>query len=406
MLRPTPGRKMSVDITALSQGPEHHFFGYYGINPWDGSIKYHLALETDFHERRPEVGDFATVGLIDRQTHLFTPYARTSAFNLQQGGMMHWIDAGFGEEFTFNDWEEGQLVARAVHPETGRMRTIGSAIAAVSPTEPIAMGLNYARMAHCRAVVGYANDMDPKTLEAAPEDDGLFLLDLRSGESRLLFSIADVIQRSGWEEVEGKLAWFNHILFNTDGTRILFFCRAKKEKWPTHQSRYGDGAGRYSSLWTANPDGSGLKCQIPFKYKISHFAWRDAKRILISSDFLGDMQFLEFTDGERDFKPFGEGVLPRDGHMSFSQDGCWLVSDSAPKGTERMSELMLYDVNNNTKVTLGKFHSPEKFTGDIRCDLHPRWSPDGRTISFDSVHEGSRQIYLADVSAVVASSSE
>jgi len=385
---------MSVNIKALSSGPKHHFFGYYGINPWDGSIKFHLALETDFHERPPVVGDFATVGLTDRQTHLFTPYAKTSAFNLQQGSMMHWIDVGFGEEFTFNDWEDGKLVARAVNPETGKMRTIGGAIAAVSPTEPIAMGLNFARMAHCRPVVGYANDMDPETLEPAPEDDGLLLLDLKSGESRLLLSIAEVIRASGYEEVKGELAWFNHILFNPAGTRILFFCRAKKEK------------GHYSSLWTVHPDGTGFQCQIPFNYKISHFAWRDARRILISSDFLGDMQFLEFTDGEQDFRSFGQGVLPRDGHMSFSPDGRWLVTDSYPQGDRRLSELILYDVSNRTKVTLGRFHSEEEFEGDIRCDLHPRWSPDGKTISFDSVHEGSRQIYLADVTGVVNSSFE
>ena len=66
-----------------------------------------------------------------------------------------------------------------------------------------------------------------------------------------------------------------------------------------------------------------------------------------------------------------------------------------------MSELFLYDPQENRKVNLGLFHSDARFTGDIRCDLHSRWSPDGRTISFDSVHEGDRQIYLADVSHIV-----
>ena len=380
-----------VKITALSQGPKHHFFGYYGINPWDQSLRYHLALETDFHERRPVFGDCATVGLIERQTQVFTPYARTSAFNFQQGSMMHWIDVGFGEEFTFNDWEDGKLVARAINPKTKKMRKVEGALAALSPTEPIAMGLNYARMAHCRPVVGYANNIDPKNWQVSPEDDGLFLLDLESGKSRLVLSIADVIGASGYEEVRGKLAWFNHILFNPDGTRILFFCRVKKEnRW-------------HSSLWTASPDGTDLQCQIPFKYRISHFAWRDAKRILISCTFFGDMQFLEFTDGRRDFKPFGEGILPRDGHASFSPDGRWVVSDTYPQGQKRLSELMLYNVTNNTKITLGNFHSEEQFKGDIRCDLHPRWSPDGSTISFDAVHKASRQIYLVDVSDVVNS---
>jgi len=369
--------------TALSTGPKHHFFGYYGINPWDRSLRYHLALETDFHERRPAVGDSATVGLVDRETHTFTPYAKTSAFNLQQGSMMHWIEAGFGEEFTFNDWEDGRLVSRAVNPKTRAARTIQGAFAAVSPGEPVGIGLNFARMSHCRAVVGYANDIDPENLQDHPEDDGLFLLDLRNGESRLILSIADVVRASQYEGAQGKRAWFNHVLFNTDGSRILFFCRVKEQ------------GSLCTSLWTVNPDGTDLECQIPFRRWISHFAWRDPKRILISCNLLGDGGFLEFADGKGDFRPFAEGILPRDGHACFSPDGRWVVCDYRTKRqTGRMAGLMLYDVKTGTKIDLGEFRSDERFSGDIRCDLHPRWSPDGNAISFDSIHEGDRQIYM------------
>ena len=53
------------------------------------------------------------------------------------------------------------------------------------------------------------------------------------------------------------------------------------------------------------------------------------------------------------------------------------------------------------KVMLGRFLSPLPFRGEIRCDLHPRWSRDGRQVCFDSVHEGTRQIYVMDVSEIV-----
>ena len=185
-----------ITITRLSSPPKHHFYGYYGIEPWDPSRRYHLSLETDFHEHRPVVGDVASVGLIDRETNAFIPYASTGAFNLQQGSMMHWIDVGFGNEFTFNDWENEALVSRAINLQTGEIRTIHGAVAALSPTQPVALGLNFARMAHCRAVVGYANDMDRDSLQPHPADDGLFLLDLREGSSNLILSITDVIRES------------------------------------------------------------------------------------------------------------------------------------------------------------------------------------------------------------------
>ena len=378
-------------VTALSSGPKHHFYGYYDIDPWDPSIRYHIALETDFHERRPEPGDVAAVGLVDRETHEFTPYARTSAFNLQQGSMLHWIEAGFGPEFTFNDWEDQKVVSRAVNMETRKTRTIQGAIAAISPAGPVAIGLNYARMAHCRKVVGYANNMDPAALQDHPEDDGLSLLDLKSGESKLILSIAEVVKASQYEELRGRRAWFNHVLFNTDGTRIMFFCRFRYIEEPQIQG---------TSLWTVNPDGSGLECQIPFGGHVSHFDWRDEKRLLMSSNVLGNFEFIEFTDNKGDFKPFGNNVLS--GHACFSPDRRWIVFDNKiRKENDRFAELALYNVEDNSRISLGEFYYAENITGDVRCDLHPRWSPDGRSVTFDSVHDGSRQIYIADVSDIV-----
>ena len=381
-----------MDIQKLSTLPKHHFFGYYGINPWDRTGRHHLALETDFHTHRPLPEDIATVGLIDRETHQFVPHAKTAAFNLQQGSMMHWIDCiatddsdGVTLEFTFNDWEDGKLVSRAVNPSTGVVRTIQGAIAAVSPTEPIAIGLHYGRMAHCRAVVGYATHSEASDVEAQPEEDGLYQLKLRDGSSKLVLSIADVVRASDDAQMLGKRAWFNHVLFNTDGTRLLFFCRVRQEK------------GFYTSLWTVNPDGSDLEMQIPFGYRVSHFDWRTPTRILVSSDIVDEMGFVEFTDGSRDFKPIGRGILPNDGHASFSPNREWLLCDTYPRGSERLAQLMVYNIAENRKIILGEFHHEDQFTGDIRCDLHPRWAPDGRTITFDSVHEGSRQIYFLEL---------
>ncbi|MDE0481132.1 MAG: hypothetical protein OXI67_01015 [Candidatus Poribacteria bacterium] len=373
--------EFNLKVDRLSVSPKHHFFGYYGINPWDKSGQFHLALETDFHTHRPVTSDVANVGLVDRETHNFIPYAKTSAFNLQQGSMMHWI----GEELTFNDWEDGKLVSRVLNPKTKEIRTIHGAIAAVSLTAPIAIGLNYQRMAHCRSVVGYASEMEPAEIKAQPENDGLYLLDLQDGTSKLVLSIADVIATSKDERLVGRRAWFNHVLFNTDGTRVLFFCRVRHER------------GFYSSLWTVNPDGTDLEMQIPFGYRVSHFDWKTPTKILVSSDRVDEMGFVEFSDGMQNFKPLGRGVLPNDGHASFSPDRQWLLCDTYPRGSARLAELMLYDIAENRKIVLGEFHHNEQFSGDIRCDLHPRWSSDGKTITFDSVHEGSRQIYCIDL---------
>ena len=373
--------KYNISISRLTNLPKHHFFGYYGINPWDSSGEFHLALETDFHTYTPKTTDEANVGLVNRLTGDFISYATTSAFNLQQGSMMHWI----GNEFTYNDWEDGKLVSRLLNIDTREVRTIQGAVAAVSPTEPIGIGLNFQRMALCRRVVGYVSEIDPSTIISQPENDGLFLLNLLSGKSELVLSIAEVIAEVDDKRLIGKRSWFNHVLFNPDGTRILFFCRVRVEK------------GFLTSLWTVNPDGSDLELQIPFGYRISHFDWKSSTKILVSSDIVDEMGFVEFTDGIQDFIPLGRGILPNDGHASYSPDRKYLVCDTYPRGVERYAELMLYDISENRKILLGKFQHDKHFTGDIRCDLHPRWSTDGKTITFDSVHENTRQIYCVDL---------
>jgi len=53
-------------------------------------------------------------------------------------------------------------------------------------------------------------------------------------------------------------------------------------------------------------------------------------------------------------------------------------------------------------VDIGRFHGPTPPDVEIRTDLHPRWSRDGREVCIDSIHEdGSRQMYVLDVSGVV-----
>ena len=54
-----------------------------------------------------------------------------------------------------------------------------------------------------------------------------------------------------------------------------------------------------------------------------------------------------------------------------------------------------------TVYEVGKFFHPWKYIDAMRCDLHPRWSPDGRFISIDSVFSGIRQSYIIDVSKLL-----
>ena len=56
-------------------------------------------------------------------------------------------------------------------------------------------------------------------------------------------------------------------------------------------------------------------------------------------------------------------------------------------------QLVTEEEGKEIKVVARVF-SPFKYDNDTRCDLHPRWSPDGKQICFDGTFEGHRGLYV------------
>lgn len=95
--------------------------------------------------------------------------------------------------------------------------------------------------------------------------------------------------------------------------------------------------------------------------------------------------------------------MPLNGHCTYLSDNSWVLNDTYPQGEERLQDLYLYHVPSDSRVDLGQFHAPPAYTDTLRCDLHPRSSPDGSKIVIDSAHGGNgRQMYLFEVGKVVA----
>ena len=68
-MAPQAARDWDLEITQLTRGPMHHFFGYIGqarTIPWNDGNRYVVALRTTFQDRMPEAGEPADVVLIER----------------------------------------------------------------------------------------------------------------------------------------------------------------------------------------------------------------------------------------------------------------------------------------------------------------------------------------------------
>ncbi|GAG54506.1 unnamed protein product, partial [marine sediment metagenome] len=113
----------------------------------------------------------------------------------------------------------------------------------------------------------------------------------------------------------------------------------------------------------------------------------------------GDHYYL-FQDLSSEFEILGEKDFSSDGHCSYSPDRKYILTDTYPDN-ERMRTLILYRIVDNKRIDIGNFFSPPEIAEEIRCDLHPRWSRDGKKICIDSTHEGNRQIYVLDISQII-----
>jgi hypothetical protein len=385
-----PGLPTIASIAALTAPPKHHFVGYYGITPWNGSQSRLFCLEADFGDRLVRAGDRASICLIDPANRSLTRVAQTSAWNLQQGAMLHWLPSAADRELIFNDRIDGRLVSVIFDIESGKRRVIDRPIAALSHDSRVAIGVNFDRLRAIRPVTGYAGGDAKEPLVNRPTDDGLFAIDMISGKSRLLVSV-DACARllAPPEQLDDQALWLEHPMFSRDGARVFFIARgfdpATKQIVSVPLIIASDGTRLRPLMPTWVADGA------------SHFDWMDDRRVVITRRDEGKWRHLLIdTDGIEPMKPLAPDVLTRDGHCTFSSDGRWMITDTYPD-SHRRQHLFVMDVKTGKAARLASFYSPPEYRGDWRSDLHPRWDRDSRRVCIDSTHEGIRQVYVIEL---------
>ena len=384
---------IECEVRTLTKSPKHHFFGYYGICPWNTSGRYLVCLESGFQDRMPTPGEAAAIGLVDSLTGQFVKVAETRAWNLQQGAMLHWNPLNPEREIIYNDQKDGDIVSGILNVETLEKRILPRAVSAVSHNGKWALSLTYGRTGRLRKVVGYGAAKDPNPDNPAPDNDGVFLMDMTTGKSKLAVSIAEVHGRlvKKYPLLKGIHMWFNHTVFNKNDTRFFFLARANMQPKGRMQT----------AMFTANIDGSELREVIPFDREVSHFDWRSDREIIATFIIEGTgRKHVLFTDGRADYKVIGGGFLDFDGHCSFAPDRNWIVTDRKQRSTMDQA-LLLYNLQTGQKVELCRCAMQDKkyMSGDIRCDFHPRWSRNGDQICFDAIEpeNATRQLHIAYV---------
>ncbi len=394
-----------VPCRAITRGPKHHWFGYYDKRQFSPDNRFVLTNQVDFEGRSPTADDSIAVGYVDTgQDDRWVEIGRSRAWGWQQGCMLQWVGDG-GDTILWNDREDDRFVCRIYSLQDQSVRTIPRPIYTIASDGKTGLSVDFRRIDNLRPGYGYDGLADPHVDRRAPEDSGIWRVDLETGDSELILSLAEVAEIP-WPDGETHAdAWhyFNHLLINPAGNRFIVLHRYRPEFDPKTLEFRG---GFVTRMFTANMDGSDRHVLDPSGYT-SHFIWKNDDQVTMWTRPEGRPSgFYRFTDRTRKVEPVGHDKMPTNGHNTYlgapgGKYRDWILNDTYPDRKTSRQTVYLYHVPSGHRVDLGHFPSPPAYRGEWRCDTHPRSNDDGTLVTIDSPHDGGRQVYLLDIREVL-----
>ncbi len=327
-----------VPVRPITRGPRFHWFGYYDKFEFDPTGRYVLGMEVDFEDRSPHTDDVIKVGMVDlHDNDRWIELGETRAWNWQQGCMLQWRP-GSKTEILWNDREGDSFVCHILDFKTMEKRTVPFPIYTVRPDGRTALTPDFRRINDMRPGYGYTGSPDPYKNVPAPKDSGVYRIDLETGESELIISIADIAKiPNPHGDFTGRKHYFNHLLFNPDGSRFVFLNR-----WRIDYSETNPDTPFGTRMLTASPDGKDIRVIDDYGYT-SHFIWRDPSHILswARHPSHGDRFYLYKDDDSKEVRVVGKDVMTRNGHCSYLPGNEWILNDTYTD-ENRLQHVYLY----------------------------------------------------------------
>lgn len=368
----------------LSDRGRPTFFGYHDKSPFSADNRKVLATSLKANDADPqaeglpmEVGYFALEqeGTASEFNRLYT----TEAWCWQQGCMLQWHPGNPSEHIVFNALVSGRYGAKVLDITTGALvREYLDPIYALDPHARFAVSLDFARLGRLRPGYGYST-IKRSSGDMPPEDDGLFLLDLRTGQKSLLVSLAELA--SG---CDGDAHYVNHATFSPGGELIAFF------HVRSHEGK------RKIRLMIVEPT-THRRVVLEENRLVSHYCWRNDDELLATTrDASGLWHYSKYRiDGGISIDlPLN---LRRDGHPMFHPTNKDLIVTDTYPDKRRDQHLCIVNIATGMIEEWATLYSPRRYDGQVRCDLHPRWDRLGRHIAVDTTARDRRELAIISI---------
>ncbi len=394
--------KLHVPARVITQGPKQHWFGYYDKLQFDPTNRFALCMEVDFEGRSPKAEDEIKIGMIDLEDNdKWIDLGTSKAWGWQQGCMLQFVP-GSDSLVIWNDRIDNQFVSHLFNIYTKKEKILPFAIYALSPDGVHAVTTDFERIQDTRPGYGYAGITDPNRNDLAPRNAGIYICNLQTGEKKLIINYYQMAEMPALADDDANADrstqknWFNHLLFNTDGSRFIFLHR-----WKAQSKK--DVGGFATLMYTSDLQGKNINLVDPSNYT-SHFIWKNKTQIAAwTRQPSHGSGFYVFTDGLPDETyVLNQVKMPVNGHNTYLPNNLkWILNDSYPD-KDRFQHVYVYNTETDVKIPLGDFYLPTEYKGEWRCDTHPRSSNNGKMVCIDCpVGNNGRQLVLMDISKIV-----
>lgn len=413
-------------VRKVGTGPAHHFFGYYNKSNFDASGQRLLAQQVPMRTADLTGREVAELGYFDlSDADRFHVIGETTTWNWQMGAQLQWLGGTGDRQIIYNSRRDSPDAAlpypefrATIHDlDSGTDRHLPLPVYIVAPDGRQAFCVSYARFQVTHPTICYRARHGEPALALAPEDDGIFRMDIETGAYELILSLADLARFQPRPSMQGAIHWVTHMEMNPSSRRLLFIHR-----WT---ERVEDETCFLHRLFTCNADGSELRlleCSdhpLPqlaedfdpqavgtfdyekSEYQISHPLWKGDDHVIVWGPHEGEIHYHLYDDRSGEARVIGRGELTENGHMTYFDGGDWMISDTYPDSETQERFLFLWHGPSETRIDIGVFATDPDLGKENRCDLHPRWRRDGQAVCIDSIHEGVRQLYVIDVSAII-----
>lgn len=332
--------------------------------------------------RMPIKHDPLEIGYWENNISKFTIVDTSYGWNYHKGARLQWLGKS-NIKFIYNSVVDDRPCAFVYNILEKSKTKILYPIDTVSPMGECATSFSYQRLNKLMPGYGY-NCVDNGELnEKAPENTGLFLIDLNTNKRKMIYSLKMLSEISPDKTMIGANHFVTHTEFSPDGEYISFL----------HRWTFDDPNKRYSRLITCRIDGSELSIA-KTTGMVSHYVWDKNHGILAYCQMNGiDGHYIFKDQTLKEYYRVAE-KLNSDGHQSYVPNTDSFITDTYPDRC-RYARLYMVNIINNTVQKIAEVKSYKEFQSPNifyhwACDLHPRVSPSGKYVCFDSVHTKKR----------------